>query len=535
MAPKAPPIDGAAWISPEPGHPFLDPVPLGALAQSVTIVVFWSAGCEASLHRLRQLEELLIAGRPSDRSEPPLGDRLAGAAVDVVAVHTPRFPHDEHLDTVRTAMDRHRIPFTVVHDPDYVTWNRYNPHGWPSTAVIDGRSRLTGIQAGTGDVAVVADAVLLALAGQGDRHEIGASESAAGAGRRREDIQRRRLPVLDHRSHRADHDLGSISVERRRRLHHPEGVVALPDGRIVVADTGNDRLLVGQLTSDLTNCVLDHPIELFEEPTGLVHAGDDRIVVVERAGHRLWLMDLATGQRDLVTDQLERPTGCSLDRDGSLVVADPAANQLFRITRAFTVGAIAGSGICGNTPGPAAEAELAQPVAAARSAAGLVFLDAATSNIRLLTDDGEIVDITDNDFFQWGLIDGAAHRARFQRPSDLCRLADDSILITDTGNDRLRLLHGRQVQTLGLTGLNQPTAICRLGSHHALVADTGNHRVVALDPRRRRAWPVSFEGMDRMLSRAHRRMLADVGLQPGIEPYAAATTRPEMASASWIG
>ncbi len=535
MAPKAPPIDGAAWISPEPGHPFLDPVPLDALDGSVTIVVFWSAGCEASLYRLRQLEELLIAGRPSDRSEPSLKDRLDGAAVDLVAVHTPRFPHDEHLDTVHTAMDRHRIPFTVVHDPDYLTWNRYNPHGWPSTAVIDGRSRLTGIQAGTGDVAVVAEAVLLALTARGDNGKGRASEPAAGAGRRREDVERRRLPIFDHRSHRADHDLGPMSVERRRQLHYPEGVVALPDGRMVVADTGNDRLLVGHLTEDLTGCVLDHPIELFEEPTGLVHAGDDRIVVVERAGHRLWLMDLATGQRDLVTDRLERPTGCSLDADGSLVVTDPAANQLFRITRAFTVGAIAGSGICGNRPGPAAEAELAQPVAGARSAAGLVFLDAATSNIRLLTDDGEIVDITDNGFYQWGLVDGAAHRARLQRPSDLCRLADDSILITDTGNNRLRLLHRRQVQTLGLTGLNRPTAICRLGSHHALVADTGNHRIVALEPRRRQAWPVSFQGMDRMLSRAQRRMLADVGSEPGIEPSATATARPVMASALRVG
>lgn len=523
MAPKAPPVDGAAWISPEPGLQLLDPVLLESPARSATVVVFWSAGCEASLHRLRQLEDLLVDGPSSDRSKRALRERLDGRPVDVVAVHTPRFPHAEALDTVRTAMDRHRIPFTVVHDPEYVTWNRYNPNGWPSTAVIDGRNRLTGIQAGTGDVAVVADAVLLALDSTTEHgrnrsrptdftpigHEDDVGRQELEPHRRSDDLGQGRVPMFDHRPRRDYQDPSMANVERRRRLHHPEGVVALPDGRMVVADTGNDRLLVGHLSGDLTSCVLDHPIELFEEPTGLVHAGDDRIVVIERAAHRVWLMDLATGHRDLVTDRLERPTGCSLDRDGSLVVADPAANQLFRITRQFTVGAIAGSGICGNRSGPADEAQLGQPVAIARSAAGLVFLDAATSNVRLLTDDGEVVDITDNDFYQWGLIDGAAHRARLQRPSDLCRLADDSILITDTGNNRVRLLRRRQIQTLALHGLNQPTAICRLGSQRGLVADTGNHRIVALDPHCRRAWSVSFEGMDRMLNRAQRRMLSE--------------------------
>ena len=282
MAPKAPPIEGAAWISPEPGQPLLDPVPLDALTRSVTVVVFWSAGCEASLHRLRQLEELLIAGRRSGRSQQALRDRLDGEPVDVVAVHTPRFPYDEHLDTVLAAMDRYRIPFTVVHDPEYVTWNRYNPNGWPSTAVIDERNRLTGIQAGIGDVAVVAEAVLLGLtsqqSGNGDR-----VKRAEEAARRRDDVDPRRLTVFGRRHHPADHDLDPKAVEKRRRLQYPEGVVAFPDGRMVVADTGNDRLLVGRLSSDLTTCILDHPIELFEEPTGLVHAGEDRIAAFLKA------------------------------------------------------------------------------------------------------------------------------------------------------------------------------------------------------------------------------------------------------------
>ena len=41
-----------------------------------------------------------------------------------IAVHTPRFPYEEHLAEVRSAVAQHQITVPVLHDPEYLTWNR---------------------------------------------------------------------------------------------------------------------------------------------------------------------------------------------------------------------------------------------------------------------------------------------------------------------------------------------------------------------------------------------------------------------------
>ena len=119
------------------------------------------------------------------------------------------------------------------------------------------------------------------------------------------------------------------------------------------------------------------------------------------------------------------------------------------------------------------------------------FCDAASSNVRLLTDDGSVLPVTGNDFYDWGLVDGPAHRARLQRPGGLAARADGSLVIADTGNDRIRVLADRRLTTLGLGGLEQPTGLAVLDSGHLLIADTGHHRLVVADPSGRNAWPLA--------------------------------------------
>jgi hypothetical protein len=156
---------------------------------------------------------------------------------------------------------------------------------------------------------------------------------------------------------------------------------------------------------------------------------------------------------------------------------------------------IAGSGLTGCRDGEGAEAELAQPTGLARTEVGLVYCDAASSNIRLLTDAGRVTTITGNGFFEFGLVDGPAHKAMLQRPSDLAVLDDGSIIVVDTGNNRLRRLANRRIRTLGLAGLNRPASVCGLPGGRLLIADTGNNRLVVVDTDLQTAWPLALRGV----------------------------------------
>ena len=446
-------MDGQTWITGDP--PVWD-----QLRGRVVIVVFWSFGCEASLLRVRQVEGIV---------EATDGD------VTAIAVHTPRFPYEEPIESVRSAVAQHRISIPVVHDPHYVSWNRYNPEGWPATIVIDGRGRVMGSQWGAGDLDLIRESVALGLrrlaAGRGP-------SSGAVPGPEPESAP---LPLPD----------GDLAF--------PSSVAVRANGELVVADSANGRLLIFELSSDHHSAVAVAEIDGFDQPNCIVTDAEEGIYVAERDLGTVSYLDLADKRRQVLVTDLIAPTSLVVDTDGSLVVADGGADKLYRLIidgpHAVTMGLIAGSGATGVKDGSAAEAELAQPTGLARTEVGLVFCDAASSNIRLLTDRGKVATITGNGFFEWGLVDGPAHKAMLQRPSDLAVMDDGSLVIVDTGNNRLRRLANRRIRTLGLAGLDRPASVCLLPDGHLAVADSGNNRLVIVDSDLQTAWPLALRGV----------------------------------------
>ncbi|MDH3300633.1 MAG: redoxin domain-containing protein [Acidimicrobiia bacterium] len=472
MAPIAPPIEGDLWFN-------TDPITSEHLRGRVVVLVFWSAGCEASLHRLQQVGSLLDKGL--DRSGLGCSDLVA------VAVHTPRMACEDDVERLRHAVRRHRIAMPVVHDPHYRTWSRFEPPGWPSTAVIDRRGRITGIAAGCRDFDVIETAVGDAI--------------SQPVGRRSDDPEPPVLPTRAEPAERWPEGERSIDLDGAR-LRYPAGLAAIArraSTRLAVTD--RDRLIVGRAGPDLRNLRVDLVLEGVDQPGTVAFTDPVTVVVVERGTNTVSSIDVSTGERSIITADLVRPVGITVDMDGSLVITDAADDRLYRATAnsdrsGHLVLPIAGSGRTGVRSGRADDAELAQPVAAVRTGAGLVFADAASSNLRLLTDVGEVINITDSDLFDWGLLDGPAHRARLQRPTALGAFADGSIVVVDSGNNRLRLLHHRRIETVGLDGLSAPTAVAVIDENRILVADTDNHRLIAVDPIRQDAWPVIIDGLD---------------------------------------
>lgn len=458
MFPVAPPVEGKDWLT-------TPPINWSDLKGRVVVVLFWSFGCEASLLALRELAVLQETWREAGTDDE----------VVAIAVHTPRFPYEDDQTLVRSALLRHRIEQIVVHDPEYRTWNRYNPEGWPAAAVVNRKGRVVGIGAGAGSLRQVSEVVATELAQERRRAERPITGSTGPLPQ----------PTLPARQAVAD-----------STLCFPSGVAVTESGRVVVSDSGNDRLIIGDLDSDLRTLRPTIEITDIEDPGAVACASDTIIYAIERGTGSVMQVDLEHGTLDvLADDELTVPTALAVDRDGSLVVADAGREQLIRISGdgdgRVTIGAIAGSGRSGTADGPAVRADLAQPAGLARTDSGLAFCDAASSNLRLLSDAGEVVTVTGNSFYDWGLVDGPARRARLQRPTGVCAMDDGSLIVADSGNNRLRRLAGRKVTTLGLAGLEQPTAVAGLADGRVLVVDTGHHRLVVADVNRRTGWPVA--------------------------------------------
>lgn len=418
------------------GRQWLNSPPLTpeALTGRPVVLLFWAASCEASWVRLRQLERLRARH----------GDRVA-----VAAVHSPRFDYERDISVLRSIVERRGLTVPVLHDPDLETWARYGPTGRP-TVVVSGRDQR----------------VLGAVLGLDDEHDqlddIVASEAALV------DPGLQALPDL----------LGAHAPTSLQHLGGPTGLARLTDGRLAVVDRANSRLIVLELDHRATRGIVSTAFGGLDGATSIAARRDGSLAVSDPDAGTVDAIDLVTKKRRTIVDGLRRPTGLVEDRDGSLVICDAGADQILRVTSDRT-GSIADA--------------VSQPLDIVRIDAGLMFTEASTGALRLLTDTGQVRTI--NDGRRAGILDGPAHKAMFQRPAGLATLDGGRVAITDHGNSRLRLLADRRVTTVPITGLAHPEAVLYLGGERLLCSDTNNSRLVVADLASHRVTELAVHGL----------------------------------------
>src|SRR5690606_30945693 len=146
-------------------------------------------------------------------------------------------------------------------------------------------------------------------------------------------------------------------------------------------------------------------------------------------------------------------------------------------------GPVAGTGFQGLADGRADAAQLAQPSGLARVPAGVAFVDAESSSLRLLTDRGRVRTPVGEGLFDWGTRDGRGLRGRLQHPQGVAASPDGATLyIAHTYNGAIRDWFRKDLGTLPIEGLDEPGGLDVLADGRLVVADTGNHRIVVADP-----------------------------------------------------
>jgi uncharacterized protein (TIGR03437 family) len=161
-------------------------------------------------------------------------------------------------------------------------------------------------------------------------------------------------------------------------LNDPEYVATGPDGSVYIADTGNNRVL--KVTAGLVSLVAQvlRPAAVTVDRAFNVFVADaTRVSKISPAGVVTTLFD-----------GLNSPRGLALTADGDLLIAQPAAHVILRLSSAGVLTTIAGTG----TPGfsgdgaVATAAQLNSPADVVAGLSGAIWIaDSGNNRIRALT------------------------------------------------------------------------------------------------------------------------------------------------------
>jgi len=203
---------------------------------------------------------------------------------------------------------------------------------------------------------------------------------------------------------------------------------------------------------------------------------------------------------------LNTPQGIAFDREGALLIADTFNHVVRRVDRDGKIATIAGTVPGhGGDGGDAKKAQINLAMAVAVSPDGAVYVsDAANSRIRRVSPDGVIQTVVGygpaQDTYGAGFAGdgGPAEKAKIFSATDLKFDAAGALYISDSGNNRIRVIRAGVVTTVAGSGrqgfsgdggkaleaeLNTPQKIAVAKDGSLFIADRANHRVRKVDTR----------------------------------------------------
>jgi sugar lactone lactonase YvrE len=184
------------------------------------------------------------------------------------------------------------------------------------------------------------------------------------------------------------------------------------------------------------------------------------------------------------TAAFSTPSGLALSPDGALYVADTGNHAIRRMTPDGSVSTVAGDGVPGYADGPAHQARFNGPIGIAVAPDGRIFVsDTYNDRIRVIGVDGIVTTLAGSG--QPGANDGVAEGANLDTPTGLAFDAHGRLHVADTGNRALRVVDmSGQVTTPAWAhgdGFFRPLGVAVGPDDELYVADEGG-RIIAIRP-----------------------------------------------------
>ncbi len=215
------------------------------------------------------------------------------------------------------------------------------------------------------------------------------------------------------------------------------GLAVAADGTLYVADTANNAIRriasdgqVTTLAGDGLPGYRDGPAATaqFNGPLGVAVDPAGRVIVADTYNDRIRRIELDGTVATLATSYFfNTPTGVAVGAAGSIYVADAGSGSIHVVDAAGEVTTL---------PAPYPE-PLGRPIGVAVAAGGEVYVTDERGRILEFDSRGSTRVVAGS---SPGFVDGAGSDARFRRPSGIAVLAPGRLIVADTGNALVRLI-----------------------------------------------------------------------------------------------
>ncbi|MCO6175412.1 T9SS type A sorting domain-containing protein, partial [Flavobacterium sp. NRK F10] len=227
-------------------------------------------------------------------------------------------------------------------------------------------------------------------------------------------------------------------------FNNPYGVAIQADGKIVIADRGNNA--IKRMDADGTN--IETLGSGFSYPAGVAIQVDGKIVVADPGNNAIKRMDADGTNIVTLGSGFNAPFGVAIQADGKIVVANYGDNTIKRMDANGTNMVTLGSGF--DSPrGVTIQVD-----------GKIVVADSYNNAIKRMDSDGTNIEILGSGFVI---------------PVGVAIQADGKIVVVDTYNDAITRMDsdGTNMVTLG-SGLNSPFGVAIQTDSKIVVADYGN-------------------------------------------------------------
>jgi hypothetical protein len=394
----------------------------------------------------------------------------------VIGVHSGKYHAERVTPRIRDASIRLDATHPVVNDRQFRIWRSYAISAWPTLVAIDPAGYVVGTHAGefTSEMLVPFIDGLIA--------------KARGGGTMNEE------PL---------HFEADPPTMAPAKLRYP-GKVAVRGSTMAIADSGNNRVIIGSLDEIGTSLRVQRTIgdgtpgfrdgldARFRSPQGLAF-GDGVLYVADAENHAIRALNLESGEvttlsgtgcqmrtrGDQAAGAMSSPWDVALS-GGTLFVAMAGIHQIWSVDVATGKSRVRyGTGGEDIRDGGAASALLAQPMGITAEKDRLYFIDSESNAVRWadVPEDGAVGTIVGTGLFDFGDVDGTGDDVRLQHPQGIASHSSGKLLIADSYNDCLKWIEPetRVVKTWG-GGFHEPGGVC-FGRSYAYVADTNAHRI----------------------------------------------------------
>jgi len=465
---------GVDWIN------TAGPIRIEDLKGKIVLLDFWTYCCINCHHVLPDLERL----------EKKYPNELV-----VIGVHTAKFNAEKDTNNIKKKVAEYRIKHPVINDANHTVWNKFGVNSWPTFVLIDATGKYRGFTSGEGKYELLDEVIGKLLAEHRERKELNLT------------------PVKFFPENEKKHD----NVLLYPGKVHTNG----PANRLIVTDTGNNRIVVADLDGNVVDVIGNGQAGFknggfqeatFNRPQG-TYLKDDFLFIADTENHAIRVADLkkktvktitGTGVQSYRREGSGKAASTGLNSpwdiapipgDNKFAIAMAGPHQIWELDLdKGTVGVLAGSGMEDIVDGEFPKAAMAQPSGLASDGENLFFADSETSSLRVLIWKKKQVDtLIGRGLFEFGDIVGPAARARLQHCLAVA-YNDNMVYVADTYNNKIKVYDVKKKTIANLIGtgkagsedngadstLDEPGGLSFV-KNKLYIADTNNHLVRVAD------------------------------------------------------